>query len=130
VLTPAEAALGDRADLLWLIGSEIGTLLKSNAAALKREVPIYFAAPAPDGSSPDALDQVMVRGRIDLLVPTPTGPVLIDYKSDRISQDDVPERARFYAPQLNAYRTALEKITARPSATYLVFLAPRVIHPL
>jgi ATP-dependent helicase/nuclease subunit A len=132
LLTQTESTLANRDNILWLLDTEIGHLLKSNAQTLQREVPLHFPAPAPSPESPsaDPLDRIMIRGRIDLLIPTPHGPVLIDYKTDTLPPDSVPARAALYTPQLTAYRTALEKITHTPVPAYLVFLSPRVIHQL
>jgi len=113
-----------------VLTTEVGSLLKSHAKSLQREVPLHLATPAPQHASNDPMDQIMYRGRIDLLIPAQDGPVLIDYKIDAIPADEVRSRAAAHTPQLTAYRTALEKITGRPVQSYIVFLTPRVIHHL
>jgi ATP-dependent helicase/nuclease subunit A len=124
-----QAAAVDRDSIRWLLSSEIGELLKANAAHLRREVPVHFAALAtnhPESSDPQ--DRIMVRGRIDLLVSGKGGVTLIDYKTDNVSAEHAPDRAKGYAEQLSQYRTAMEQITGTPvEATYLVFLKPRVV---
>jgi ATP-dependent exoDNAse (exonuclease V) beta subunit len=101
-------------------------MLKSHAATLLREIP--FAA--AQSTSPDPLDAVMIRGRIDLLLPTPNGVAIIDYKTDRISPSAVDSRAQTYRAQIETYRTALERVARQTiTAVYLVFLTPRIIWP-
>ena len=59
---------------------------------------------------------------------TPVGLEIVDYKTDRVSKDDVPERAAFYKPQMDLYRDAIAAIVGKPlAAAHLVFLEPRVI---
>ncbi|HEY2587005.1 MAG TPA: PD-(D/E)XK nuclease family protein, partial [Tepidisphaeraceae bacterium] len=129
LITAAQAAAVDRDAIRWLLGTELGGLLRANATRLRREVPVHFAAPAPAlPDSRDPYDRVMIRGRIDLLIADPAGLSLIDYKTDNLPAEAVPARAADYAPQLAQYRTALEQITRAPvRASHLVFLKPRII---
>jgi ATP-dependent helicase/nuclease subunit A len=129
LITAAQAGAVDCGAIEWLLESELGTLLRSNAKRLRRELPIHFPATGlglPE--SQDPYDRVMVRGRIDVLVPDAAGLALIDYKTDNIAAEAVPARARTYASQLEQYRTAIERMTqASVRASHLVFLKPRVI---
>jgi ATP-dependent helicase/nuclease subunit A len=83
-------------------------------------------ASLPSPTAP--LDQIMLRGRVDAMLTTPDGLTLIDYKTDRLTPDQLPQRAAFYRPQIALYRRALEDITGRTvSAVHLVFLTAREI---
>jgi ATP-dependent helicase/nuclease subunit A len=74
------------------------------------------------------MDRVMVRGRIDVLIPNQDGLILADFKSDQLTLQTVAARAEFYKPQIMAYRDAIAKITVKPvKSCYLVFLQPRVL---
>jgi ATP-dependent helicase/nuclease subunit A len=55
-----------------------------------------------------------LSGWIDLLVETKEGYVVVDHKSFPGSTDQWPEKAKEYAPQLLAYRKAVEEATGRP----------------
>ena len=99
---------------------------------LRREVPFYLAvAPSEFSSgaaSTDLLDQVMIRGRIDAMLIEGDELTVIDYKTDRVTRDKVPERAAFYAGQVAIYRRAMERITGKGvGEVYLVFLAARMV---
>jgi ATP-dependent helicase/nuclease subunit A len=73
----------------------------------------------------------MIRGQIDALIPTDNGLVLIDYKTDRVTEETVDARAEFYRGQVESYGNAVKSITGLPIiATYLVFLTPRLIRPM
>jgi ATP-dependent helicase/nuclease subunit A len=129
LVQPVQAEVLSRDAILWMLNGKVGTILKANAKRLHREIPIHFALPAPDPlRSDDPEDRVMIRGRIDVLVPTDQGAILIDYKTDSVSATLAPLRAQDYALQMQQYRQAVEKITgAGVTKTYFVFLAPRVV---
>jgi ATP-dependent helicase/nuclease subunit A len=129
IITASQANLADRDALNWLVQSALGALLRSHAKPLRRELPIHVSAAPQDGPEPaDPQDHVMLRGRVDLLVPTGGGIVLVDYKTDSIAPAAVAQRAQSYASQLTQYRCAIEHIVGKPiSQVYLVFLSPRVI---
>ncbi|HEX4792515.1 MAG TPA: 3'-5' exonuclease, partial [Humisphaera sp.] len=134
MMTTAQAAAVDRAAIQWFLQTELGQLLRKHSAILIRELPLYFpedvGAKSPLPSN-DPLDRIMIRGRLDLLLPLDDGAILIDYKTDAIATQEVPTRGEFYRPQLQAYAEAFEKITSkRVSQILLVFLSPRVVHRL
>ena len=109
----------------WLMSTPVGRLLREHAGNVRRELHVYAAAtPRPS----DPMDCVMLRGRIDALVPLARESILIDYKTDSIAPADVAGRAAFYRPQIAAYAQAIRQITAKPVRAYLVFLRPRVLH--
>ncbi len=124
--------LGEAVDLdsiVWLVSTPIGKLLRRNNAALRRELAIYFPQTPDDvPQSSDPLDRIMVRGRVDVLIPDADGIVIVDYKTDRVTEQTVDARADFYRQQLGSYRDAIEAITGQPvKSAKLVFLTPRVI---
>ena len=109
----------------WLMSTPVGRLLREHAGNVRRELHVYAAAtPRPS----DPMDCVMLRGRIDALIPLARESILIDYKTDFIAPADVAGRAAFYRPQIAAYAQAIRQITAKPVRAYLVFLRPRVLH--
>ena len=65
---------------------------------------------------------------VDVIVPTDAGLIVIDYKTDRVSAQNVPERAATYQPQIAAYCQQLQRLSGRRIIrSSLVFLAPRVV---
>ena len=57
----------------------------------------------------------MLQGVVDCCFFTPDGGItVVDYKTDRVSAAQVPERAAHYRGQLAAYARALEEIFERP----------------
>ena len=73
----------------------------------------------------------MVRGRLDLLVPVGDEFVIVDYKTDRVSGEELEQRTEMYRGQLRLYAEAIQRITGKNVAqTILVFLHPREIRRL
>jgi ATP-dependent helicase/nuclease subunit A len=67
-----------------------------------------------------------VEGYIDLLVETPDGLVVVDYKTDRVTSDaERAVKAEHYRPQLRAYARALSQVPDLTVASgSLLFLSP------
>ena len=80
-------------------------------------------------SAIDPLDRVMIRGRIDALIPDGDGLVLVDYKTDRITTDSIDARAELYREQVTCYRDAVAAncAAAGDKSVHLVFLSQREI---
>jgi ATP-dependent helicase/nuclease subunit A len=121
LIADAQAQAVDVDSLVWLAESAAGQFLKRHATKLLREVPIYLARHA-DTKSSDDQDQVMLRGRLDVLIPEPDGCVLIDYKTDKTPAGPS------HVDQLQTYRTAVEAMTNKPvKQVLLVYLVAREI---
>jgi ATP-dependent helicase/nuclease subunit A len=133
-ISPQQMKMVDRDAIRWLLETELGGLLKAHRQKLMREVPFAVAC-GPDGSPPadgvDPMDRVMVRGRIDLLLPLPHGLAIVDYKTDRVSGEWITQRKDAYRAQMQLYRRALEQVAGQKVAeVHLVFLAARQIESL
>jgi ATP-dependent helicase/nuclease subunit A len=69
---------------------------------------------------------VVVQGVIDMLVQTPKGLTVIDFKTDRVAGDEIAERAEVYRGQVELYADAAAAILKKPVlAKWLYFLTPR-----
>jgi ATP-dependent helicase/nuclease subunit A len=126
------AAMVDLDSIGWFIQTPLGRQVRRVADRLLREVPVYFPMQPvlPDDAPPpaDPRDQVMVRGRVDLLLPGSGGWEIADYKTDAVTADTVSDRADLYRGQLGLYRAGLMTILGEPiRAAHLVFLRPRLI---
>ena len=71
------------------------------------------------------LDGRLLRGQIDLWFDNGDERILVDYKTDRVEGEQIAERARHYAPQLQLYAHAIEQAAGRPpDRAVLYFLRP------
>jgi ATP-dependent helicase/nuclease subunit A len=69
---------------------------------------------------------VVVQGAADLVVLLPGEIWLVDFKTDAVTAQTLPEKTKMYSPQLKFYAAALEKIFARKvTRRVLHFLAAR-----
>jgi ATP-dependent helicase/nuclease subunit A len=68
---------------------------------------------------------IVVQGIIDLLIKTPKGLLVVDFKTDDVTAKKVPERAELYREQLELYGRAAEAILkAKIIGKWLYFLKP------
>ena len=111
--------------------SELGQSILDGKNKAYREWPFTFALPACELSHasdkrPATSDElIVVQGIIDMLVQTPQGLLVIDFKTDRIAADQVPERAELYRRQLELYsRAAGAILKTEILAKWLYFLTP------
>ena len=78
-----------------------------------RELPFGLLVPASQFTEKTAdSDEIFIQGVIDCLFAEPDGLVLVDYKSDRLT--DEKQFLKRYAVQLQLYRQAAERIMALP----------------
>jgi ATP-dependent exoDNAse (exonuclease V) beta subunit len=77
-------------------------------------------------SHPPSKEIVVVQGLIDLLVRTPEGLLVLDFKTDHVFGADVRQRAEVYRGQLELYaRAATDICREKVLQRWLYFLAPR-----
>lgn len=104
--------------------------------AVFREWPFTFALPASQWRESSVIstnderrttndDSIIIQGIIDLLIQTPKGLVIVDFKTDNVPADKVSERAELYHRQLDLYAQAAEAITGQKILSkWLYFLKP------
>lgn len=59
-------------------------------------------------------EKVLLQGVIDCLIDTPEGFVILDFKTDRVTENGIAARAEQYRAQMQAYMLAVREIFARP----------------
>ena len=115
--------------------SEVGTAIRGKEQhQLRRELPftmrltigeltkIGFDFPA----GPQTVEEpLIVRGIVDLAVIEPESIWLLDFKSDDLAEEEIPERTDHHSAQLSLYRQALQDIYhRRVTRTWIHFLVP------
>ena len=93
------------------------------AAKVRREFKFSVVVPAADyyPAVTDPEETVLLQGVVDCLLETAAGFVIIDFKTDRVRPETAAIRAAEYAPQLEAYAVAVEKIFNRPVVAKKLF---------
>ncbi len=114
------------AQVAGFFASPAGALMRAGDSVL-REFKFSLLRPARDYFPEAGEDEVLLQGVIDCAVERDGRYTVIDYKTDNVTADQVPERAGIYASQVEAYRQALEEMTGKPvEKTVLYFLKPGV----
>jgi ATP-dependent helicase/nuclease subunit A len=113
--------------------SELGRNVLEQHSNVRREWPFTFALPAselPDSyllrdTRYEIRDTIIIQGIIDMLVQTPQGLLVIDFKTDKITASQVSQRAELYRKQLDLYgRAASAILKEKLLAKWLYFLNP------
>ena len=66
-------------------------------------------------------EQVLLQGVVDCAIVEPDGITVIDFKTDRVSEETLPQLLERYAPQVQTYVQALERIYRRPVKAALLY---------
>jgi ATP-dependent helicase/nuclease subunit A len=78
-----------------------------------------------------AIEDMVLRGQIDLWFEESGELVIVDYKTDDIDADQASSRASVYRVQLQLYAIAVERLTGRtPDRALLYFLRPNTPVPV
>jgi ATP-dependent helicase/nuclease subunit A len=121
----------DTQSILYFFQSDLGRMVLNAENNVSREWPFTFALPASEWQDSclsqdtryEIRDTIVVQGIIDMLVQTHRGLLIIDFKTDKITADRVPQRAEFYRRQLDLYgRVAGEILKQKLLAKFLYFL--------
>ena len=75
-----------------------------------------------------AVEDLVIRGQVDLWFEEGGELVIVDYKTDAVSGPEAHQRADDYALQLKLYAMAIERVTGRAAdRAYLHFLRPNTV---
>jgi ATP-dependent helicase/nuclease subunit A len=116
-------------DMVHFFTTEPGQLAIQNADRVHREWPFTIALDVSALGLSCPGESVVVQGIIDMIIPTRDGLVIVDFKTDKISESDIAERAARYTTQLALYAEAAAKILNTPVIdTCLYFLHSKTAH--
>ena len=131
LLDPSAADAIDPAAICAFFSSRLGMLARAAGAALLREWPFTYALDAAAVGAQSQGEFVILQGIIDMIIPVAEGLVIVDFKTDRIEQMHLSDRAARYAPQVRLYAQAAEAILKRPVVSaWLYFLTPATAVPV
>jgi ATP-dependent helicase/nuclease subunit A len=139
VLTSDEVRWLNFESLLEFWRSEFGRKILTNAPYVKRELAFtarFSPAELPRESGTSGTGEledefVVVQGVADVAVILPKEIWLLDFKTDRVTANQLDEKTEMYRPQLDLYSRALERIYGRPvTERRLHFLSCGITVPL
>ena len=113
-LTPEQGAAVKPESIAAFFASPLGRELRQ-ARNLRREFKFSLLVPARRyWSTAGEGEQVLLQGVVDCCFETPEGLTVVDFKTDRVGEAGLMERAEAYRPQVEAYSRALEQIFQTP----------------
>lgn len=120
-ITENQARLVDRRKLENFISSEIFKRICASES-VTREFKFTFETDASDYIEAAPGEKILVQGAIDCCFIEDGKCVIVDYKTDRIT-DNIDEKVKHYRPQLEIYARGLKDMTgAQVSEAVLYFL--------
>ena len=127
-LSREEAESIDIRTVQQLAASPLGRRMEAacRRGSLQREFRFSILVDAERLLETEAREQILLQGVIDCFFEEEDGIVLVDYKTDRVFEEDaIRRRAEHYRSQLEAYADALTRITGKTvRERILVFLEP------
>jgi ATP-dependent helicase/nuclease subunit A len=121
-------------DVGWAVPTISGLVCGAHPTSDERPVRLRseLALSLPKGQAEATTDEVIVvQGIIDMLIQTPRGLIVIDFKTDKVTAQQVAERAELYRGQLELYSRAAEAILrSEILGRWLYFLTPRASIPV
>jgi ATP-dependent helicase/nuclease subunit A len=131
-LSSEEAGQLDLEAVLKFWQSALGQKIRHESNNLRRELAftVRFSPEELSDSAKQFAKQfgenefVVVQGVADLVVLLPREIWLVDFKTDRMTAEELPEKVKLYQTQLRLYAQALSRIHRRPvTESYLYFLS-------
>jgi ATP-dependent helicase/nuclease subunit A len=115
----------DTDSIAQFFNSDLGRMALDSNNKVRREWPFTFSLPVSElDEISDVDDSLVVQGIVDMLIETPDGLVVIDFKTDRVSAGKIEERAELYKRQVRLYAQAAEKILGKSALSkWLYFLS-------
>ncbi len=113
VLTREQGDFIDCRKIAAFFASELGSRLRSAPEVIRE----FKFSVLDDGARYDPAlkdEKVLLQGVVDCAIIEDDGITVIDFKTDYVTDDTVTKRADHYAPQVQAYAQALERIYQKP----------------
>ncbi|WP_163537108.1 helicase-exonuclease AddAB subunit AddA [Gracilibacillus sp. YIM 98692] len=125
LLTEDEAEAIDMSGIVQFFETDIGKRF-STAKHVEREIPFSLTLPAKEvypSWSDEQQERIFLQGVVDCLIKTDDGWILLDYKTDQLSDNMTEESLKQrYLVQIELYAKAIEEIWEQPVCEkYLYF---------
>ena len=113
-LTREQAESVDQAAVRRFLASPLASELRK-ADRVEREFRFSLLMPGEKYFPElDGGEEVLLQGVVDLFAVRDGGVTVVDFKTDYVTEDTLPEKIAHYRPQLEAYSAALERILELP----------------
>ena len=113
IISPQQGAAAAPEKIAAFFASDLGRTMAASGT-LQREFKFSILVPAADYYPQAAAgEEVLLQGVVDCWFETPEGITVVDFKTDRVTEQSVQKRAEEYRPQLTAYSRALAEVTGK-----------------
>lgn len=130
LITLKQAEIVDIGRIFQFFQTELGIKLRSGAEVL-REFKFSILEDAALYYSGVNGEQILLQGVIDCALIEDSGITVVDFKSDYISENNLPEKIARYTPQVQMYVKALSRIYQKPvTSAYLYFFSSGQLVPI
>ncbi len=120
LLTAEQAAALDIQALTRFLASPLAERVRS-APRVWREYRFTLLTDAGIYDAAAAGEEMLLQGVADCVFETPEGLTVVDFKTDRVTVDEVLQRAETYRAQLDAYAGALSRILEKPVTERILY---------
>ncbi len=113
LLSPEQGAMVDGKAIAEFFSSELGQKLICGENVLRE----FKFSVLEDGKEYDAAlagEQILLQGVVDCALVEDDGITIIDFKTDRVTEQTLSDRVQHYRPQILAYAEALARIYGKP----------------
>ena len=121
LISQKQADAVDAQKIVNLFKNDIGNLMRTTQNVL-REFKFSILTQAPDVSAEMKEEQILLQGVVDCAIIEPDGVTVIDFKTDKVTEQNLPLLLEEYKPQVLAYMDAMQRIyQTNVKAAYLYF---------
>lgn len=117
LLTREQADAVDQEEVRRFLSSPLASQLRraEQNGRVEREYRFSLLLPGKNYfSGLEAGEEVLLQGVVDLFTVEDGAVTVVDFKTDYVTQETLPEKTAGYRPQLEAYSAALERILELP----------------
>ncbi len=120
LLTPEQAGMIDRERLTRFFLSDLGQRIRTGNSL--REFKFSLLVDAAEAGYDLEGEKILLQGVVDCALLEPDGITVVDFKTDRVTEETLEALIARYSPQIRAYAHALARIYEMDvKATYLYF---------
>ena len=118
-LSEEQASMVNPQDIARFFSTELGQKLRQGNVV--REFKFSLLVPADVFGEGLAQEQVLLQGVVDCALLQEDGIVIIDFKTDAVTEDTIAQKQVQYAPQVLAYAQAMQRIYGKPVKQRLLY---------
>ena len=120
LLTQEQGQLVDARQIAAFFTTELGKKLRDGGRIL-REFKFSILDDGENYASGLEGEKILLQGVVDCALLDEDGITVVDFKTDKVTEATLPEKADHYSPQVRAYASALERIYGKPVKRMLLY---------